>query len=95
MYKAWSSAMSRRALLWNGAIILGGGVAITCTVLTSKAEAGNSGKVSQTQAGYQSSPKGDARCDKCIQFLAPSACKLVDGAVSPTGYCKFFIPRPR
>lgn len=87
--------MSRRALLWNGAIVLTGGMAITGTVLLPNAQAGNSGKVSQTQAGYQNSPKGGARCDKCIQFLAPSACKLVDGAVSPTGYCKFFIPRPQ
>ena len=52
-----------------------------------------SSKVEQTQAGYKNSPRGDARCDKCLQFQPPSACKIVDGVVSPAGSCNFYAPR--
>lgn len=41
-------------------------------------------------AGYQDSPKGPQRCELCKKFQAPSACSLVTGAVSPTGWCHFF-----
>jgi hypothetical protein len=69
-------------------------VASSAYLLSRPAVAASSGKVSQTEAGYQNAPKGASRCDKCIQFQPPSACKVVDGAVSPAGSCNFFAPRP-
>lgn len=52
-----------------------------------------SDKVPQREAGYQNSPKGGAKCEACQQFLPPSGCKLVNGPISPSGWCNFFAPR--
>jgi hypothetical protein len=36
---------------------------------------------------YQDHPKGDEKCSNCMQFVAPDSCKVVDGKISPNGYC--------
>jgi hypothetical protein len=36
-------------------------------------------KLSKAQAQYQDSPKGIAMCSTCTLFVAPHACKVVDG----------------
>jgi len=48
-------------------------------------------KLSQKAVFYQDSPKGDQRCDNCSLFQPPSACKSVDGDVSPSGWCKIYV----
>jgi hypothetical protein len=50
-------------------------------------------KISASAAGYQDHPNGDKQCGKCLQFLPPSSCKIVDGTISPLGYCRIFSPR--
>jgi hypothetical protein len=82
---AQSRGVSRRVLV--GAAWL---LAAAIPVIARAAE-----KVSQKEAGYQASPKGGAQCGGCVQFEAPASCKLVDGAISPSGWCTFFAPRPR
>jgi hypothetical protein len=47
-------------------------------------------KISQRAVAYQDHPEGDKRCDKCIQFQPPDGCKMVDGSISPNGYCRLF-----
>jgi hypothetical protein len=47
-------------------------------------------KISQKAVAYQDHPEGDKRCDKCAQYQPPNTCKLVDGAISPNGYCRLF-----
>jgi hypothetical protein len=47
-------------------------------------------KISQKAVAYQDHPEGDKRCDKCVQFQPPDACKLVDGRINPNGYCRLF-----
>lgn len=49
-----------------------------------------SGKMSQKAALYQDGPKSGQKCLDCSFFVKPSSCKLVDGTVSPVGWCKFF-----
>jgi hypothetical protein len=50
-------------------------------------------KISKTAVAYQDHPDSDdRRCGKCRQFLAPDSCKLVDGEISPRGYCRIFSP---
>jgi hypothetical protein len=41
---------------------------------------------------YQDHPDGDKRCEKCAQFQAPDGCKMVEGAISPQGSCRIFMP---
>jgi hypothetical protein len=45
-------------------------------------------KLSKSQAQYQDSPRGIAMCATCTLFVAPRACKVVDGDISPNGWCK-------
>lgn len=48
-------------------------------------------KVSQADAAYQGSPKGDQRCSKCVHFLADSgSCRLVEGSIAPDGWCRLY-----
>jgi hypothetical protein len=48
------------------------------------------GKLSQTAAAYQDTPKGLFSCTACTFFIRPRSCKVVSGDISPTGWCKFF-----
>jgi hypothetical protein len=52
-------------------------------------------KTSQALAQYQGAPKGDERCQACIYFQPPHACKYVRGEISPRGWCQLFTPRSR
>jgi hypothetical protein len=51
-------------------------------------------KMSQQAAKYQDTPKGEQRCENCIQFEAPSACKTVDGTVAAQGWCMVYAKKP-
>jgi hypothetical protein len=46
-------------------------------------------KMSKQEAEYQDNPK-DIRCATCTLFEPPKSCKVVEGDVSPSGWCKAF-----
>lgn len=47
-----------------------------------------SGKVSQASVQYQAQPKDAKKCGDCLHFIAESStCKLVEGQISPEGWC--------
>ena len=50
-------------------------------------------KVPPTAVNYQPTPKGKSRCDNCVNWLAPSSCKFVDGRISPSGWCSLYRPK--
>jgi hypothetical protein len=77
--------ISRRAALAGAAFALG---AATAAVDVRQAVARQ--KISQADAKYQSTPKGDQRCDGCISFQPPNACKFVQGDISPSGWCELY-----
>ncbi|MDA8257107.1 MAG: high-potential iron-sulfur protein [Betaproteobacteria bacterium] len=53
-----------------------------------------SGKVSKAQAKYQDTPKGNQNCAKCLHFVAAdSTCKVVEGKVSPQGWCQLWAAK--
>jgi hypothetical protein len=86
--KSWSARLSRRMLLQGAASAAG-----AATILAASAkQSGSVVKISQKAVNYQDHPDGDKRCDKCAQFQPPSACKMVDGAISPHGSCRIFVP---
>jgi hypothetical protein len=82
-------SLTRRALLWTTAEAVGAAFLLGAETQTANA----SSKLSQKVVAYQDHPAGDKRCDRCSHFEPPNACKIVDGAVTPDGYCKFFTPR--
>jgi hypothetical protein len=50
-------------------------------------------KVSQSAVHYQTAPKDGQDCVDCSHFLAPGACKLVDGHISPKGWCGLWVKK--
>ncbi len=44
-------------------------------------------KMAQTAVHYQPNPKDGHQCDGCAFFIAPDACKMVDGTIAPTAWC--------
>ena len=87
-----AAAVSRRNVLQCATIIAGGAAAIAASATAFAADA-PSGKMSQQAAAYQTSPKNGQRCTDCALYIAPASCKLVEGAISPAGWCKFFAKK--
>src|SRR5665213_2619182 len=79
-----STEISRRGLLRNATIVVGGAGALIAAMTASLAEA-DAAKMSQAAASYQTSPKNGQRCADCTLFQAPASCKLVEGNISPAG----------
>ncbi len=80
--------ISRRVMLTGTAHALV--IAATGTAAT---QAAAQVKVSPAEAKYQDHPKGPQRCDGCVQFQPPNACKIVGGQISPSGWCELFAPK--
>ena len=80
------ASASRRALLMAGIGLMLAGV---------PGRAGAQQKVAQKLVQYQEKPKGALECDKCLHFIPPSSCKMVDGKINPKGWCALFAPKPK
>ena len=56
-------------------------------------------KGSQAQYKYQTKPNGNKKCSNCTFFIAGKTsaangtCKIVDGTISPNGYCIAYSPK--
>jgi hypothetical protein len=84
--KVWSVDLSRRCLLRRAASI--GGAAV---ILASGVQSAMASKIPQAAVAYQGSPKGAQSCSNCRLFEPPSACKSVEGVISPNGWCKIYV----
>ena len=73
----------------SGTAVALGVVAATTPVSQSMSQV----KIGQATANYQNTPKGDQRCDRCVNFQPPNACKFVQGDISPSGWCQLFVKR--
>jgi len=82
-----SRAFSRRIVLLHSAGCAAGAAAVLLPLKEAAA------KMSQPSVGYQDSPKGDQECSNCSLFQEPNACTLVDGEISPKGWCKFWVKK--
>jgi hypothetical protein len=83
-----STDISRRSVL-RGATLAAGGAIIAAGITTQPAEA----KMTTTAAGYVDTSKTAEQCSNCSLFIEPSSCKLVDGTISPKGYCRFYVKK--
>lgn len=88
---------SRRNLCRRGVVLAGGAAAAGLLVKTGALA--QSGKASQAAAMYQSHPHGKDECDGCTHFIpgktpsANGACQVVEGIISPKGWCVMFAPK--
>jgi hypothetical protein len=82
-FKLGSIEISRRTLLQ--------GVAVAGSVPLLALRGGPAAaKTAQSAVAYETSPKGGHSCGTCSSFEPPSSCKLVDGSISPNGWCKLW-----
>jgi hypothetical protein len=51
-------------------------------------------KVPQSAVHYQQTANDGHECADCYHFTAPQTCKLVDGTISPTGWCRLWVKKP-
>jgi hypothetical protein len=47
-------------------------------------------KMTKARAEYQEAPNGIYSCATCTLFVPPAGCKVVEGEISPDGWCKAF-----
>lgn len=76
--------LSRRTLLRRAPVIAGGLLMVIGSQTAAIA------KMAQKAAGYQNKPHDKQQCVSCALFKAPSSCTLVDGTISPDGWCRFY-----
>jgi anaerobic selenocysteine-containing dehydrogenase len=77
-----NSSVSRRDFLFVAAA--GGGAIIGAGLVASPARAA---KMSPRALSYRPSPNGNQSCANCANFQPPNSCKVVDGTVTPSGWC--------
>jgi hypothetical protein len=86
--------MSRRALVKSAGLALGVLVAGgTLSSIVADEEINEADKIKQTDAHYQRYPKGQQRCEICLQFNPPDQCKIVQRPIIPQGWCQNFAAR--
>jgi hypothetical protein len=77
-----SRCITRRRLIALSAMAAGGAQAQQRPKIT---------KASKKVAGYIDKPEASAQnCSLCHFYLAPFDCIIVEGPVSPWGYCNYF-----
>lgn len=50
-------------------------------------------KTTKDAAKYQDHPNNGQMCASCQHFVAPHSCKLVQGNISPKGWCTLYAPK--
>jgi high potential iron-sulfur protein len=86
--RAQGHALSRRAVIIQSLSACAVGAAALLAPIKQAAA-----KMAQKIAEYQETPKGDQQCSNCSLFQEPDACTLVDGKISPAGWCKFWVKK--
>lgn len=79
-----ANKVSRRFVL-RGAVAAAGAV----PVLLSGVGAAYA-KVPKQSVSYRETPNGGNSCSICANFVAPSSCLLVEGAINTDGWCGLF-----
>jgi hypothetical protein len=88
---------SRRLLMQSAAVLASGalleGIGIQATAAQTK--------LSKAAVKYQDKSTEGKDCDDCAQFVpgkragAAGTCKVVEGSISPHGYCVAFVAKPK
>ena len=80
-------ALSRRSVVIRSLACAAGAAASLAPVKEASA------KMAQKAVDYQPTPKNDQECSNCSLFQEPNSCTLVDGEISPKGWCKFWVKK--
>jgi high potential iron-sulfur protein len=82
---------STRIRISRRSVMQGLSFAIVATPAMLTSHSALAAKMSQASAAYRNSPKGSQNCGNCKLFAPPSSCTLVEGPISPKGWCKFWV----
>ncbi len=89
-----SNRLSRRGLLRVAAVVLGASAAKGLAPrAAAEDEIKEEDKIDKAEAKYQTHPNGQQRCEICLQFEPPGTCKIVQGPITPKGWCQYFAAR--
>jgi hypothetical protein len=89
---------SRRAILKSAALLAG---VATIRLLANTRNVFADGKLAKADVKYQGKSNAGKDCDDCLQFIAAATsgangtCKVVEGPISPHGYCIAFASKPK
>lgn len=83
---------SRRRLLADVALAAGAAGVFAAGVAPRPAAAARA-KMAPGDIGYQTHPNGAQRCDLCVNWQPPAACKVVAGPITPAGWCGLFVKK--
>ena len=78
--------LSRRSML-RGVVLLASGTLAAGVIQVKPAYAQ---KAAKDAMKYQDSPKDGLKCSDCVYFQAPSGCGVVEGTISPSGWCVLY-----
>jgi hypothetical protein len=81
----------RRRFLHGLAFAAGSGGFLGASLAAPPAAADS--KMTQQLVQYRATPNGRADCANCSNFQSPSACRLVQGAVAPSGWCLLYAAK--
>ncbi len=87
---------TRRTLLKSSALL-----AAAIPWLAAAGRAMAQAKASKATMKYQDKPSDGKDCESCLQFVPGSSrtangtCKVVEGAISPHGWCVAFAAKPK
>lgn len=88
------TSASRRTVLRAGLGLVGVGIAAAATqVARAQTAPAAAQKLAQSAVQYQSHPNNGQLCSVCVNYIAPNQCKLVQGPISPIGWCVAFAPK--
>lgn len=59
-------------------------------VFAAASRAQSQAKLTKQQAEYEDKPRDIRMCSTCTFFEPPKGCKVVEGDVSPDGWCNLF-----
>ena len=82
--------LSRRSML-RGAVLLAGGTLAAGVIRVRPAYAQKAGK---EEMKYQDTPKDGLKCSDCVYFKQPNTCGVVEGTISPNGWCVMYNKKP-
>lgn len=86
----------RRDIFKKGVAVTAGAIAAG---LMFESQPARAAKASKAVAMYQDKPHGQQQCDGCVHFVpgatptANGTCKVVEGSISPKGWCVLFAPK--
>lgn len=77
------ASLDRRNLIVTVALGMG-------TLLAAPRARAQAAKASKKDAAYQDHPMDIRMCATCSLFDAPKSCRVVEGEVSPKGWCNLY-----